>query len=80
LLCNQSLETRLILIALASGFLITLVTQGMIPEANREGEPSFSGILYMGGLSLYALMSFTLRWADLSIVLDSSQIISERSF
>jgi ZIP family zinc transporter len=61
LLRNQSLETRLVLIALASGFLITLVTQSMIPEANREGEPSFSGILYMGGLSLYALMSFTMR-------------------
>jgi zinc transporter ZupT len=61
LLRNQSLETRLILIALVSGFLITLVTQGMIPEANQEGEPSCSGILYMGGLSHYALMSFTLR-------------------
>jgi len=47
--------------ALASGFLITTVTQSMIPEANREGEPTFAGILYMGGLSLYALMSLTAR-------------------
>ena len=58
---NQPLELRLILIALASGFLITTVTQSMIPEANREGEPSFAGILYVGGLSLYALMSLTVR-------------------
>jgi zinc transporter ZupT len=42
--------------ALASGFLFTTVTQSMIPEANREGEPGFAGILYIGGLSLYALM------------------------
>lgn len=59
LLRNQSLEVRLVLIALASGFLITLVTQSMIPEANREGEPGFAGILYMGGLTLYTLMSLT---------------------
>lgn len=52
---NQTLEVRMILIALASGFLITTVTQSMIPEANREGEPSFAGILFIGGLSLYAL-------------------------
>jgi ZIP family zinc transporter len=52
---NLSLGVRLALIALASGFLITTVTQSMIPEANREGEPSFAGILYIGGLSLYAL-------------------------
>jgi ZIP family zinc transporter len=58
---NQPLETRLLLVALSSGFLITTVTQSMIPEANREGEPAFAGILYMVGLSLYALMSLTAR-------------------
>lgn len=52
---NQSLGVRMVLVALASGFLITTVTQSMIPEANREGEPSFAGILFIGGLSLYAL-------------------------
>jgi ZIP family zinc transporter len=52
---NQPLAVRLILIALASGFLITTVTQSMIPEANKEGEPSFAG------LSLYALMSLTIK-------------------
>jgi zinc transporter, ZIP family len=58
---NQALEVRLILIALASGFLITTVTQSMIPEANKEGEPSFAGILFIAGLSLYALLSLTLK-------------------
>lgn len=58
---NQPLEIRLILVALASGFLITTVIQGMIPEANREGEPGFAGVLYIGGLSLYALMSLALQ-------------------
>ena len=54
---NQSLELRLILVALASGFLITMVTQSIIPEANREGEPSLAGILFTGGIALYALLS-----------------------
>jgi ZIP family zinc transporter len=58
---NQSQELRLILVALASGFLITTVVQGLIPEANREGEPGFAGILYIAGLSLYGLMSLTIR-------------------
>jgi len=34
---NRSLELRMVLVALASGFLITTVVQGIIPEANREG-------------------------------------------
>ena len=58
---NQSLEIRFILAALASGFLLTTVVQGIIPEANREGEPGFAGVLYIGGLSLYALMSMVLK-------------------
>ena len=57
----QSLETRLILIALASGFLITIVTQSIIPEANREGDPGFARILFVGGRSLYAMMSLMIR-------------------
>src|SRR5262249_15756570 len=58
---NQALEARLILIALASGFLITMVTQSMIPEANRHGEPSLAGILFVGGLSLFALFTLILK-------------------
>ena len=58
---NQSLAVRMILVALASGFLITTVTQSMIPEANREGEPSFAGLLFIGGLSLYALSTLAAK-------------------
>jgi ZIP family zinc transporter len=58
---NQPIELRMVLVALASGFLITTVVQGIIPEANREGEPGFAGVLYIGGLSLYALMSLALQ-------------------
>lgn len=54
---NQPLEVRLFLVSLASGFLITLVTQSMIPESCREGEPKSAGLLYIGGLSLYAIIS-----------------------
>ena len=61
ILREQPLEVRLALIALASGFLTTTVTQSMIPEANREGEPGFAGILYVGGLSLYGLMALTIQ-------------------
>jgi ZIP family zinc transporter len=58
---DQSLALRLILVALASGFLITMVTQSIIPEANREGEPSLAGILFAGGIALYALLSLVLQ-------------------
>lgn len=57
---NQPQELRLLLIGLASGFLVTLVTQSIIPEANREGEPSLAGILFVGGIALYALLSFVI--------------------
>ena len=33
----------------------------MIPEANREGEPGFAGVLFMGGRSLYGLMALTIK-------------------
>jgi zinc transporter, ZIP family len=35
----QPLDLRMVLVSLATGFLITTVVQGIIPEANREGEP-----------------------------------------
>lgn len=60
LLRNQSESVRLVLIAFASGFLITLVAQSLIPEANREGEPSFAGILFVAGLTLYAVLTLTI--------------------
>jgi len=61
LIRNQLEAVKLTLIALAAGFLITTVSQGVIPEANREGEPSLAGNLFVGGLSLYTMMSFMIR-------------------
>lgn len=58
---HQSIETRMVLIALASGFLIALVTQSLIPEANRDGEPSLAGLFFVAGLSFYALLSLALQ-------------------
>ncbi len=58
---NQSLELRLVLIALASGFLITTVTQTMIPTANEGGEPSFAALLFVAGLSLYGFVTLSFR-------------------
>jgi zinc transporter ZupT len=58
---NQPLELRLFLVALASGFLITTVTQTMIPEANAGGEPSFAALLFVAGLSLYAFVTLSLQ-------------------
>ncbi len=58
LLRNMSLDIRASLIALASGFLVTTVTQSMIPEANRDGEPSLAGIFFIAGMSLYGLLTF----------------------
>jgi ZIP family zinc transporter len=60
LLGSLSEAYKLTLFALASGFLITMVTQSMIPEANKEGEPSFAGILFVGGLSAYAMLTLAL--------------------
>lgn len=61
LLRDAPLGLRFALIALASGFLITTVTQSMIPEANKEGEPSFAGILYLAGLAIYGLLTLTVK-------------------
>lgn len=61
LLRNQPEAVRLTLIALAAGFLLTTVTQSIIPEANREGEPGFAGILFVAGISFYALLILTIQ-------------------
>jgi zinc transporter, ZIP family len=57
---NAPMTLRFALVALASGFLTTTVTQSMIPEANKDGEPSFAGIFFVGGMSIYALLSLVL--------------------
>jgi ZIP family zinc transporter len=58
---DQSETVRQLLIAAASGFLITLVTQTMIPEALREAEARLAGLYFVGGLSAYALLTLTLK-------------------
>lgn len=60
LLRDQSIAVRVLLIAVASGFLLTTVTQSMIPAANRDGEPSLAGVLYVAGISVYGLLSYGL--------------------
>lgn len=57
LLRNQPLAVRLAVMAFAAGFLLTTVTQSLIPAANHDGEPTFAGILFVGGMSLYALLT-----------------------
>lgn len=54
---NQSIEARLFVIAIASGFLITTVTQSIIPEAKHEDGPGLAALFFVAGLSLYALIS-----------------------
>lgn len=54
---NQSIEARLFVIAIASGFLITTVTQSIIPEAKNDEEPGLAALFFVAGLSLYALFS-----------------------
>lgn len=60
LLRNQPASVRILLIAVASGFLLTTVAQGMIPAANRDGEPSLAGVLYVAGICVYGLLSYGL--------------------
>ncbi|MCC6628576.1 MAG: hypothetical protein IT340_14390 [Chloroflexi bacterium] len=57
---NQPEEVKNLLIAAASGFLITLVTQTMVPEAIRDNGARFSGVFFIAGLSVYALMTLTI--------------------
>ena len=61
LLRNQSVEIKLVLIAMASGFLLTTVTQSMIPEARREGRAN-SSLFYILGITLYAALALGARF------------------
>lgn len=42
---------------LAAGFLTTTITQNLIPQANKEGEPGFAGVLFVGGSLFYAVLA-----------------------
>lgn len=54
---DQSEALKLLLISVGAGFLLMTVTQSIIPEANRDGEPSLAALYFIGGLSLYALIA-----------------------
>jgi zinc transporter, ZIP family len=58
---NQPVAVKLVLIAMASGFLITTVTQSLVPEALREGVPGLGGIFFIAGLTLFALLGLVMR-------------------
>lgn len=59
LLRNQPDQVLLVLIGAASGFLITAVTQSMIPAASRQGEPTLAPLFFVLGLSVYTLVALT---------------------
>lgn len=60
LLQNQPEVVLHILIAGASGFLITAVTQSMIPAASSDrSKPSLAALFFLIGLTLYAALKFT---------------------
>lgn len=56
---GQSPHTKLVLTTLIAGFLFTTITQSMIPEATRKAETPFSGLVFLGGLALFALISLS---------------------
>ena len=54
---GQSELVKSALVSLVSGFLITMVTLTMIPEARRQSAARSLGIFFIGGLSLFALLA-----------------------
>jgi zinc transporter ZupT len=56
-LSSQSELMTSALVALVSGFLITMVTLTMIPEARQQSEARWLGIFFIGGLALFALLA-----------------------
>ncbi len=54
---GQSELVKSALVALVSGFLITMVTLTMIPEARQQSAARSLGIFFIGGLALFALLA-----------------------
>ncbi len=54
---GQSELVKSALVALVSGFLITMVTLTMIPEARQQFAVRSLGIFFIGGLALFALLA-----------------------
>jgi ZIP family zinc transporter len=58
---DQSQAVKLVLIALVAGFLITIIAQSIIPEANREAETGDAALSYVAGLALFALLALAVK-------------------
>ncbi len=58
---NQPEPFKLIVIAAASGFLVTTVTQSLVPEAVKGSKANLMGIFYIIGLTLYAVITLAFR-------------------
>ncbi len=56
-LTGQSEVVKSALIALVSGFLITMVMLTMIPEARQQSTARSLGIFFIGGLALFGLLA-----------------------
>lgn len=54
---GQSELVKSALVALVSGFLITMVTLTMIPEARQQCPARSPGIFFIGGLALFGLLA-----------------------
>ncbi len=54
---NLSDAVSLTLISFAGGFLITTVTQALVPEALHGKKADLTGLLYVAGLTIYAVIS-----------------------
>lgn len=54
---NQPESVKYVLVALASGFLVTTVTQSLIPTALGQNKGSLSGLFYVAGLTIYGVIT-----------------------
>jgi ZIP family zinc transporter len=54
---GQSDLVQSALVALVSGFLITMVSLTMIPEAHQQSAARSLGLFFIGGLSLFAFLA-----------------------
>jgi ZIP family zinc transporter len=58
---DQPQAVKLVLIALVAGFLITIIAQSILPEANREAETGDAALAFVGGLALFALLALAVK-------------------
>lgn len=56
---NQPDSIKYVLVALASGFLLTTVTQSLVPAALDQKKATLNGLFYVAGLTLYGVLTLT---------------------